>query len=208
MNQSLSCITTLCFCLLCLLCLFTVVIHADTTEITETTTNVEIVNSSIEVQQEKESSSTFPTQTSPNNDPISPSPSLPSPTNIINNNNTGYDKVPLYTCYVTGECVPCETLEMKIEKYCYDFGNKEPVECQWDTPDESVGNITYPNKGSLPKFQSCKRVKKLERTKYFEFQFVNIFIAFMSCSILLWRRKKLAADGYRKLSRRIRGNIL
>uniref|UniRef100_A0A1D1ZJS2 Protein JTB n=1 Tax=Anthurium amnicola TaxID=1678845 RepID=A0A1D1ZJS2_9ARAE len=206
MNQLLSCITTLC---LCLLCIFTVVIHADTTEITETTTNVEIVNSSIEVQQQKESPNTSPTQTSPNNDPILPTSSLPSPTSIINNNNTsGYDKLPLYTCYVIGECVPCEVFEAKLEKYCHDFGNKEPVECQWDTPDESAGNSTYPNKGSLPKFQPCKRVKRLERTKYFEFQFINIFIAFTSCSILLWRRKKLAADGYRKLSRRIRGNAL
>jgi len=203
MNQFSSCITILCF---CLLCLYTLVIHADITEITETT-NVEIVNSSTEVQQQKESSNTSPTQTSSNNDYIPLSSSLPSPTNITNNNDTDYDKVPIYTCYEIGPCVPCDVFEVKLEKYCYEFGNKQPVKCQFDSPDKS-GNNTDLNEDSLPKYQSCKRVIKLERTKYFEFQFFNIFIAFMSCSILIWRRNKLAADGYRKLSRRIRGNPL
>ncbi|GBB92870.1 hypothetical protein RclHR1_02070013 [Rhizophagus clarus] len=198
MNQLLSFITILCF---CILCLFTL---ADTAEITETTTNVEIVNSSIEVQQ-KESSNTSPTQTSQNNDYILPSSSLPSPTNITNYNDTDYDKVPIYTCHDIGPCVPCEVFEAKLEKYCHEFGNKKPVECQWNSPDGSAGNITYPD---LPKFQPCKRVIKFERTKYFEFQFFNMFVAFISCSILIWRRSKLAADGYRKLSRRIRGNTL
>ncbi|RIA87760.1 hypothetical protein C1645_827344, partial [Glomus cerebriforme] len=91
----------------------------------------------------------------------------------------------------------------KLEDYCREFGNKEPIECQWDTPDIPAENI---NKGSLPKFQSCKRVKRLEKTKYFEFQFINLFGAFMSCSIFIWRRNKLAAEGYRRLTRRIRGN--
>ncbi|RGB25621.1 hypothetical protein C1646_771473 [Rhizophagus diaphanus] len=201
MNQFSSCITILC---LCLLCLFTVVIHADITEITETTTNVEIVNSSIEVQQQKESSNTSPTQTSSDNNYLPPTSSLPSPTNTINNNDTDYDKVPIYTCHEIGPCVPCDVFEVKLEKYCHEFGNKQPVDCQLDSPDISAGNNTY----SLPKFQPCKRVIKFERTKYFEFQFFNMFLAFMSCSILIWRRSKLAADGYRKLSRRIRGNTL
>ncbi|CAG8645261.1 12021_t:CDS:2 [Rhizophagus irregularis] len=174
------------------------------TEITETTTNVEIVNSSIEVQQQKESSNTSPTQTSSDNNYLPPPSSLPSPTNTINNNDTDYDKVPIYTCHEIGPCVPCGVFEVKLEKYCHEFGNKQPVECQLDSPDISAGNNTY----SLPKFQPCKRVIKFERTKYFEFQFLNMFLAFMSCSILIWRRSKLAADGYRKLSRRIRGNTL
>jgi len=185
MNQ-LSYTATLC---LCLLCLFVVVIHAvDTTKIT----NVEIVSSTIEVQQEESST---PTKTSPNNnDPIDilPSPSPTNPTSITNNSSI--------TCRVIGECVPCAVFEVKLDSYCKEFGNKEPIECQYDTPGEHIG-------GPLPTFQACKRVKRLERTRYFEFQFVNILIAFLSCSILLWRRRKLAEDRYRKLSRRIRGGV-
>lgn len=94
--------------------LLTVVIHADITEITETTTNVEIVNSSIEVQQQKESSNTSPTQTSSDNNYLPPPSSLPSPTNTINNNDTDYDKVPIYTCHEIGPCVPCGVFEVVI----------------------------------------------------------------------------------------------
>ncbi|CAI2167973.1 14500_t:CDS:2 [Funneliformis geosporum] len=96
----------------------------------------------------------------------------------------------------------------KTEKYCDEYGNKEPVECHYVLDDQSSGNDTYPNRGPLPEFRSCKRVKRFERTKYFEFQFINFFVAGTSCSILLWRRKKLAEDGYRRLARRIRGNTL
>jgi hypothetical protein len=83
--------------------LFTVVIHAVTTEITENT-NVEIVNSSIEVQQSSNISSTSP-------DYIPSSSSLTPPTNT---NDTDYDKVPIYTCHEIGPCVPCDVFEVVI----------------------------------------------------------------------------------------------
>ncbi|CAG8736856.1 13557_t:CDS:2 [Acaulospora morrowiae] len=111
------------------------------------------------------------------------------------------------TCHAIGECEPCDMAEMESEKYCAGYGNKEPVECNWSLNDPPHGNSTDGSKGTLPKFQSCKRVKKLEKIKYFEFQFVNMFVAFLSCAILIYRRLKLSADGYRKLVSRIAGNI-
>lgn len=206
MNQFFSCITFG----LCLLCLFIVVVHADTTEFTEESkTNVEKVSSSSIESQPQAQPQSQKQQQSPqttNDDSVNnlPSNTLPSST-IVPNNNTGLVE---YICHPTGECEPCEVLESKTEKYCDEYGNKEPVECHYVPDDQSSGNVSYPNRGPLPEFRACKRVKRFERTKYFEFQFINFIVAVTSCSILLWRRRKLAEDGYRRLARRIRGNTL
>ncbi|RHZ46112.1 hypothetical protein Glove_634g21 [Diversispora epigaea] len=106
------------------------------------------------------------------------------------------------SCHVIGDCEPCDENELETEKYCNNYGNKEPIKCQW------INNNTDHTVISLPKFQSCRRVKKVERAKYFEFQFANIVFAFLSCTLLFYRRRKLAADGYRKLVGRIGSSIL
>ncbi|CAG8805516.1 14554_t:CDS:2, partial [Dentiscutata erythropus] len=95
--------------------------------------------------------------------------------------------------YKFGECEPCRPLEDLAEEYCKEHGNKQEIICQWN--DTSKNDTRF--------FRACRRVIRLERAKYFEFQFVNIFIACISCAILFYRRQKLTADGYRRLARRI-----
>ncbi|KAF0441495.1 N-alpha-acetyltransferase 30, NatC catalytic subunit [Gigaspora margarita] len=104
------------------------------------------------------------------------------------------------TCELVGECEPCDKLDSAALDYCKQYGNREEIKCKW--------NGTPKNGSNLPEYRPCRRVKRLERAKYFEFQFVSAFIAFISCTILIYRRHKLTADGYRRLARRIGGNIL
>ncbi|CAJ0852873.1 22306_t:CDS:2 [Entrophospora sp. SA101] len=110
-----------------------------------------------------------------------PNLNLPSSEPPINNNNIDplrYNDDKTYTCIVI-----------------------ELVKCHWETPN---GQPTEDNNSTkIPNYRACKRVKKVERTKYFEFQFINIFVAFLSCSLFVWRKRKLEFDGYRKLSGRI-----
>ncbi|RIB21795.1 hypothetical protein C2G38_2175589 [Gigaspora rosea] len=46
--------------------------------------------------------------------------------------------------------------------YCKQYGNREEIKCKW--------NGTPKNGSNLPDYRPCRRVKRLERVKYFEFQ--------------------------------------
>ncbi|CAG8605160.1 3165_t:CDS:2, partial [Scutellospora calospora] len=111
-----------------------------------------------------------------------------------NHSNNSCELTGECTCKLVGECEPCNEIESKAESYCKPYGKKEEIKCEWNSTSKP---------DNLPKYRSCRRVKRLERVKYFEFQFVNVFIACMSCAILFYRRQKLTADGYRRLARRI-----
>ncbi|CAG8776446.1 32030_t:CDS:2, partial [Gigaspora margarita] len=73
--------------------------------------------------------------------------------------------------------------------YCKQYINREEIKYKW--------NGTPKNGSNLPDYRPCRRVKRLERAKYFEFQYYSDY-----------RRHKLTADGYRRLARHIGGSIL
>ncbi|KAG9292051.1 hypothetical protein G9A89_017951 [Geosiphon pyriformis] len=105
------------------------------------------------------------------------------------------DQTPKPECYPTGACQSCSVLEMNTEDYCQS-GYKYPVQCVWPS-------LVANQSSSIPKFQPCPRIKSVEIFKFFKFQFLNIFLAVMTFSFLIWRRKKLTVEGYRRLARRI-----
>ncbi|CAG8684593.1 21970_t:CDS:2 [Cetraspora pellucida] len=73
-------------------------------------------------------------------------------------------------CELTGECTckieecePCNKLELELVAdyyYCKEYGNKVKVICKWNDT----------SKNDSVQYRSCRRVIKLDRAKYIEFQ--------------------------------------
>ncbi|KAL7332110.1 hypothetical protein PS15p_204204 [Mucor circinelloides] len=82
-----------------------------------------------------------------------------------------------YSCYSIGECQVCSPLEKKTQPYCVEFGNKEPVRCEWDDPelaDKKNQTAFYEDDAiSLPSFRACPRVRSVERARFIKFEVSN-----------------------------------
>ncbi|CEP08018.1 hypothetical protein [Parasitella parasitica] len=79
-----------------------------------------------------------------------------------------------YSCYSIGECQLCDPLEKKTQPYCVEFGNKEPVRCEWDDPElaDRKNQTAFYEDGaiSLPSFRPCPRVRSVERARFIKFE--------------------------------------
>lgn len=60
----------------------------------------------------------------------------------------------------------------KTVPHCMEYGNKEPVRCEWDDPDFAPEkNATLdPDSITLPTFRGCPHVKRIERWKIIRFE--------------------------------------
>ncbi|KAJ1962082.1 hypothetical protein IWQ62_003647 [Dispira parvispora] len=75
----------------------------------------------------------------------------------------------------------------------------EPVGvCQRCTENEMMQD---PN--LLPAFQPCDQVKSVSRWAFFRFQFLNVFLSVLACMTLIWRRRILKVQKYRRLNHRM-----
>ncbi|KAI8384937.1 uncharacterized protein BYT42DRAFT_612601 [Radiomyces spectabilis] len=112
-----------------------------------------------------------------------------------------------YTCTPIGECDVCTPIEKKTVPYCMEYGNKEPVRCEWDDPtlnDKEHQPEDFDSDAILlPSFQGCRRVKRLERWRFIRFETINVTIAILSLLILVWRQRKIAGEQYERLAQRI-----
>ncbi|KAL0082079.1 hypothetical protein J3Q64DRAFT_1721672 [Phycomyces blakesleeanus] len=116
-------------------------------------------------------------------------------------------KTPTYSCISTGDCDVCTSLEKKTIPYCAEFGNKEPVRCEWNDPDlaDRKNQTTFYDYDaiSLPSFRSCPRVKRIVRWQLIQFESINLVVAVVSIILVIWRQRKLAREQYLRLAHRI-----
>ncbi|KAI9019488.1 hypothetical protein CLU79DRAFT_757422 [Phycomyces nitens] len=116
-------------------------------------------------------------------------------------------KTPTYSCIPTGECDVCTSLEKKTIGYCADFGNKEPVRCEWNDPDladrKNQTSFYDYDAISLPLFRSCPRVKRIVRWQLVCFESANLGVAVVSIAVVVWRQRKLTREQYLRLAHRI-----
>ncbi|ORY97919.1 hypothetical protein BCR43DRAFT_490555 [Syncephalastrum racemosum] len=114
-------------------------------------------------------------------------------------------EAPTYTCTPIGECDVCTPLEKKTMPHCMEYGNKEPVRCEWDDPDFAPDkNATLdPDSITLPAFRGCPHVKRIERWKTIRFESVNFVVAVLAVIFVFWRQRKLAREQYQRLAQRI-----
>ncbi|CAO3590077.1 unnamed protein product [Absidia cylindrospora] len=113
---------------------------------------------------------------------------------------------PTYTCTSLGECDICTSLEKKTASYCLDYGNKEPVQCEWDNPNWVVNRndtMTDDDAINLPTFRACPWVKRVEKWRIIKFETMNFILAVISVSVFLWRQRKLAKEKYQQMAQRI-----
>ncbi|ORX59805.1 hypothetical protein DM01DRAFT_1333254 [Hesseltinella vesiculosa] len=113
---------------------------------------------------------------------------------------------PTYTCVSLGQCDICTPLEKKTASYCFQYGNKEPVRCEWDDPN------WYTNRSDplddddvilLPTFRPCPWVQRIEQLKILKFESINLAVAVCSLLVFLWRHRKLSREKYQQLVQRI-----
>ncbi|KAI8077887.1 uncharacterized protein BX664DRAFT_318462 [Halteromyces radiatus] len=95
----------------------------------------------------------------------------------------------------------------KTAPYCLEYGNKEPVRCEWDDPNW-MGNRTDimtddDDVISLPTFRACPWVKRIENMRIIKFESINLVVAVFSVMIFLWRQRKLAHEKYQQMAQRI-----
>ncbi|KAI9281202.1 hypothetical protein BY458DRAFT_499876 [Sporodiniella umbellata] len=114
---------------------------------------------------------------------------------------------PTYSCKPTGACEICSSFEKKTFDFCAKFGNIQPVQCEWKDPDlddRKNQTVIYDDDSiSLPFFQPCAKVKRVERSRFIKFEVFNLFIAVLSIVVLTWRQKLMANEQYQKLAKRI-----
>ncbi|KAI7871999.1 hypothetical protein BDF14DRAFT_1992710 [Spinellus fusiger] len=112
-----------------------------------------------------------------------------------------------YSCVSIGECDVCSPLEKKTMSYCQAYGNKEPVHCEWtDAGLDGQKNQTtvYDNDAiSLPMFQACPRVKRVEQWHLIQFESLNCGVAVLSLLVVVWRQRTLSQEQHLHLARRI-----
>ncbi|KAL7317913.1 hypothetical protein PS15m_004208 [Mucor circinelloides] len=112
-----------------------------------------------------------------------------------------------YSCYSIGECQVCSPLEKKTQPYCVEFGNKEPVRCEWDDPelaDKKNQTAFYEDDAiSLPSFRACPRVRSVERARFIKFEGINAAVVVISVALFVWRQRKIAREQYQRLAQRI-----
>ncbi|KAJ1922619.1 hypothetical protein IWQ60_006406 [Tieghemiomyces parasiticus] len=107
----------------------------------------------------------------------------------------------LYHCESVGVCQPCTDDEIASPvsaAYCAATGRKQAVRCQW-LPHVPVDRQ---NPELLPTYQPCNQVRSVSRWAFFRFQFLNVFIAILSCMILIWRRRVVRNQKYRRMGPR------
>jgi hypothetical protein len=95
-------------------------------------------------------------------------------------------------CETIKACELCTDDELKNESYCQETGYKELLSCKTENEEESI-----------LRYQSCIPLAWLERNQFFFFQIMNLFIAFISILVVIWRRKKIQLMIQRRLRRRI-----
>ncbi|ORZ08049.1 hypothetical protein BCR41DRAFT_150433 [Lobosporangium transversale] len=105
-----------------------------------------------------------------------------------------------YTCEVVGECLACSTLQIQTENVCKETHNRQRIECHYVDPRKEEDEDL---KLKLPTYRSCLHVKAVEARKFAHFFSMNVFLAFFSGLLLVWRKRKLAAAQYRRMARRI-----
>ncbi|KAJ1657575.1 hypothetical protein IWQ61_003054 [Dispira simplex] len=107
----------------------------------------------------------------------------------------------LFHCEPVGACQSCTENEMMNAKapYCANTGKKQPVKCAWnsDTP------LDKQDSSLLPLYQPCDQVKSVSRWAFFRFQFLNVFLSVLACMTLIWRRRILKVQKYRRLNQRV-----
>ncbi|KAI8597014.1 hypothetical protein EDD21DRAFT_230106 [Dissophora ornata] len=109
-------------------------------------------------------------------------------------------EAPSYTCVVVGECHACSALQIQTEHFCKETHNRQRIECIYDDPKNDEDEEL---KVLLPSYRSCLHVKAVEARRFAHFFSTNVFLAFFSGVLLVWRRRKLAAAQYRRMARRI-----
>lgn len=81
----------------------------------------------------------------------------------------------------------------KTQPYCVEFGNKEPVRCEWDDPelaDKKNQTTFYEDDAiSLPSFRACPRVRSVERARFIKFEVsilkLPLFIGFIFNAVFI-----------------------
>ncbi|KAI9101868.1 hypothetical protein DFS34DRAFT_647656 [Phlyctochytrium arcticum] len=129
------------------------------------------------------------------------------------------DVLKVYKCEVTGECQTCPPLERVASTWCGNLGNKEPISCrEGDTinlneiapenkwwSDEEVIRVSPGKAPELPRWQECDFVTGVETRRFFLFQIFNIVVFLGAVVVMLWRKRMLSKDNYRRLVMRLRG---
>ncbi|KAF9276514.1 hypothetical protein BGZ74_003603 [Mortierella antarctica] len=130
----------------------------------------------------------------------SPSPDTTSPLAPPLFRRQELREIPKYTCTVVSECQACSALEIQTKVDCKETHNHQKINCKFEDPkneeDEELKIL-------LPKYHSCARVKAVEARRYAHFLSTNVFLAFFSGVLMVWRKRKLAAAQYRRMARRI-----
>ncbi|KAF9283801.1 hypothetical protein BGZ68_005090 [Mortierella alpina] len=108
--------------------------------------------------------------------------------------------LPPFSCESVGECLACSALQIQAEDTCKESHNRQRIECKFDDPKDDENEEL---KLRLPTYRSCPRVKAVEARKFAHFFSTNIFLAFFSGVLMVWRKRKLAAAQYRRMARRI-----
>ncbi|ORY07502.1 hypothetical protein K493DRAFT_332768 [Basidiobolus meristosporus CBS 931.73] len=103
----------------------------------------------------------------------------------------------LYQCYSMGSCRRCSDEESATNPYCQDTGYKEPIQC---TPIEAGKHLAVVE---LPNYRSCSRTKYHEKLQFFKFMGFVIFLSVCSGILLVWRRRRIESEQYRRLMQRI-----
>ncbi|KAF9419298.1 hypothetical protein BGZ94_009454 [Podila epigama] len=84
--------------------------------------------------------------------------------------------LPKYTCTIVGECRACSTLQIESLDSCRETHNHQRADCKFDDP-------------------------KNEENE--ELKSSNLLLALISGTLMVWRKRKLAAAQYRRMARRI-----
>jgi len=123
------------------------------------------------------------------------------PNSPDNENSPQPDWASMYHCQAISACVACQGEEL-AESYCMKTGYKQKIECQWNS------NVPQNEKEILqlpPPFRTCEEVVKEipDRWQFTRFQIGNLFLSVLAAFIVLWRKRALRTEKYRRLQQKI-----
>ncbi|SAL95317.1 hypothetical protein [Absidia glauca] len=117
--------------------------------------------------------------------PFPQSANLPAHLGNYTHSHENVEK-PTYTCVLLGDCDVCTSLEKKTAPYCLEYGNKEPVHCEWDDPNwmTNKNDTSYDHDDdmiSLPTYRACPYVKRIEKWRLISSDVGLFFIGYQRC---------------------------
>ncbi|KNC98311.1 uncharacterized protein SPPG_06704 [Spizellomyces punctatus DAOM BR117] len=124
----------------------------------------------------------------------------------------------VYACNAEDACEACSPVEKSLD-VCKPTGNKEPIACKpidavnlndtkehdkniWWSPEDVIP--LDPGKDPiLPTWRECDLVAGIESFRFFMFEVVNIMILLVAGIVVLWRRRLMSTEQYRRIATRL-----